>query len=118
MQQWDALECYVKVPQIVGMLMCKIFIECLRNKLLFCYIIPNPKLNFGNFCIPLLSLLYEDVFVKLVMSHALYQGTTELHFLYVWRAKSCLDLLQSLKQFFINVSYHILVASLTLMALF
>ena len=28
----------------------------------------------------------------------------------------CLDWLQSLKQFFINVSYHILVASLTLMA--
>ena len=28
------------------------------------------------------------------------------------------DWLQSLKQFFINVSYHILVASLTLMALF
>ena len=28
-----------------------------------------------------------------------------------------LDWLQSLKQFFINVSYHILVASLTLMAL-
>ena len=30
----------------------------------------------------------------------------------------CLDWLQSLKQFFTNVSYHILVASLTLMALF
>ena len=29
-----------------------------------------------------------------------------------------LDWLQSLKQFFINVSHHILVASLTLMALF
>ena len=29
-----------------------------------------------------------------------------------------LDWLQSLKQFFIDVSYHILVASLTLMALF
>ena len=29
-----------------------------------------------------------------------------------------IDWLQSLKQFFINVSYHILVASLTLMALF
>ena len=29
-----------------------------------------------------------------------------------------LDWLKSLKQFFINVSYHILVASLTLMALF
>ena len=29
-----------------------------------------------------------------------------------------LDWLQSLKQFFINVSYHILVASLTLMAMF
>ena len=29
-----------------------------------------------------------------------------------------LDWLQSLEQFFINVSYHILVASLTLMALF
>ena len=29
-----------------------------------------------------------------------------------------LDWLQSLKQFFINVSYHILVASLTMMALF
>ena len=28
-----------------------------------------------------------------------------------------IDWLQSLKQFFINVSYHILVASLTLMAL-
>ena len=32
-------------------------------------------------------------------------------------AHSFLDWLQSLKQFFINVSYHILVASLTLMAL-
>ena len=31
---------------------------------------------------------------------------------------SNLDWLQSLKQFFINVSYHILAASLTLMALF
>ena len=31
---------------------------------------------------------------------------------------SSVDWLQSLKQFFINVSYHILVASLTLMALF
>ena len=30
---------------------------------------------------------------------------------------SSIDWLQSLKQFFINVSYHILVASLTLMAL-
>ena len=30
----------------------------------------------------------------------------------------CLDWLQSLKQFFINMSYHILLASLTLMALF
>ena len=30
---------------------------------------------------------------------------------------STVDWLQSLKQFFINVSYHILVASLTLMAL-
>ena len=29
-----------------------------------------------------------------------------------------LDWLESLKQFFINVSYHILVASLSLMALF
>ena len=29
-----------------------------------------------------------------------------------------IDWLQSLKQFFTNVSYHILVASLTLMALF
>ena len=29
-----------------------------------------------------------------------------------------LDWLQSLKQFFINVPYHIIVASLTLMALF
>ena len=29
-----------------------------------------------------------------------------------------IDCLQSLKHFFINVSYHILVASLTLMALF
>ena len=29
-----------------------------------------------------------------------------------------IDWLQSLKQFFINVSYHILVAGLTLMALF
>ena len=29
-----------------------------------------------------------------------------------------LDWLQSIKQFFINVSYHILVASLILMALF
>ena len=32
--------------------------------------------------------------------------------------RSLLNWLQSLKQFFINVSYHILVASLTLMALF
>ena len=32
-----------------------------------------------------------------------------------WRSK--IDWLQSLKQFFINVSYHILVASPTLMAL-
>ena len=32
--------------------------------------------------------------------------------------RSNVDWLQSLKQFFINVSYHILVASLTLMALF
>ena len=34
------------------------------------------------------------------------------------RAAIQLDWLQSLKRFFINVSYHILVASLTLMALF
>ena len=33
------------------------------------------------------------------------------------RTVNCVDWLQSLKQFFINVSYHILVASLTLMAL-
>ena len=33
------------------------------------------------------------------------------------RVHALLDWLQSLKQFFINVSYHILVASLTLMAL-
>ena len=33
-------------------------------------------------------------------------------------SKICLDWLQSLKRFFINVSYHILVASLTPMALF
>ena len=31
---------------------------------------------------------------------------------------SCVDWLQSLKQFFINVSYHVLAASLTLTALF
>ena len=42
----------------------------------------------------------------------------------ITRAFAALDIdeglhwLQSLKQFFINVSYHILVASLTLMALF
>ena len=34
------------------------------------------------------------------------------------RIPYALDWLQALKQFFINVSYHILVASLTLMALF
>ena len=34
------------------------------------------------------------------------------------RACLLIDWLQSLKQFFINASYHILVASLTLMALF
>ena len=34
------------------------------------------------------------------------------------RGRYLLDWLQSLKQLFINVSYHILVASLTLMALF
>ena len=33
-------------------------------------------------------------------------------------AECCLDWLQSLKHFFINVSYHILVASLTLVARF
>ena len=32
--------------------------------------------------------------------------------------RACIDWLQSLKQFFINVSYHILVACLSLMALF
>ena len=37
---------------------------------------------------------------------------------YVTLVLTDLDWLQSLKQFFINVSYHILVASLTLMALF
>ena len=37
--------------------------------------------------------------------------------LFFW-IDNILDWLQSLKQFFINVSYHILVASLTLMALF
>ena len=35
-----------------------------------------------------------------------------------YRVDAQVDWLQSLKQFFINVSYHILVASLTLMALF
>ena len=37
---------------------------------------------------------------------------------YLEAVHSVLDWLQSLKQFFINVSHHILVASLTLMALF
>ena len=35
-----------------------------------------------------------------------------------WFSGFQLDWLQSLKHFFINVSYHILVANLTLMALF
>ena len=35
----------------------------------------------------------------------------------MFRFETTVDWLQSLKQFFINVSYHILVASLTLMAL-
>ena len=35
-----------------------------------------------------------------------------------WSFEMIVDWLQSLKQFFINVPYHILVASLTLMALF
>ena len=39
-----------------------------------------------------------------------------IFFLY-FSARICLDWLQSLKQFFINVSYHILVASLTMMPL-
>ena len=36
----------------------------------------------------------------------------------MWHFIRILDWLQSLKQFFINVPYHILVDSLTLMALF
>ena len=36
----------------------------------------------------------------------------------LYRVRYNIDLLQSLKQFFINVLYNILVASLTLMALF
>ena len=42
------------------------------------------------------------------------------HYVLVFRYNvgPIIDWLQSLKQFFINVSYHVLVASLTLMALF
>ena len=42
------------------------------------------------------------------------KATTVVHFILT----SLLDWLKSLKQFFINVSYHMLVASLALMALF
>ena len=45
--------------------------------------------------------------IRYVTSLTVYFGST-----------SNLDWLQSLKQFFINVSFHILVDSLTLMALF
>ena len=47
----------------------------------------------------------------------------KVNILYLYLSVICfsgtyIDWLQSIKQFFINVSYHILVASLTLMALF
>ena len=45
-----------------------------------------------------------------------HEKLRRFHILYL--SHGCIDWLQSLKQVFINVSYHILLASLTLMALF
>ena len=55
------------------------------------------------------------------ISHAFCMCYSKIEFskdLYTIIDQTVLDWLQSLKQFFINVSYYILVASLTLMALF
>ena len=51
---------------------------------------------------------------RIIMNFISWCGGSGTQFL----TYSCLYLLQSLKQFFINVSYHILVATLTPMALF
>ena len=50
------------------------------------------------------------------MSYTVYAQSNEQPITLTTRL--ALDWLQSFKQFFINVSYHIFVASLTLMALF
>ena len=54
-----------------------------------------------------------------LMDYLPYWRTVKMHISYKNRIyPTALDWLQSIKQIFINVSYNILVASLTLMALF
>ena len=58
-----------------------------------------------------------DHYNNILMGH--YNNILMGHyFASICLSKGMLDWLQSLKQFFINVLYHILVASLTPMALF
>ena len=57
-------------------------------------------------------MIYEEKFSSLLLKND--KHIEELHSAL---KRSNIDWLQALKQFFINVSYHILVASLTLMAL-
>ena len=60
-----------------------------------------------------------SLLVKMIISFEfLHPFTFPCYLEYFHEAADPLDWLQSLKQFFINVSYHMLVASLTLMALF
>ena len=58
------------------------------------------------------GLKYMDLCYILAIEHR-RAANAQIH-----EVGTSIDWLQSLKQFFINVPYHILVASLTLMALF
>ena len=58
------------------------------------------------------------VFSDNLLIHSGHRHIYDLSFILLENCECYTDWLLSLKQFFINVSYHILVASLTLMALF
>ena len=72
-----------------------------------------------QFCL-LLSLLFFLFQKKKKIGRRTNPGPTRgyLSRVAISKSRCTLDWLQSLKQFFMKVSYHILVASLTLMALF
>ena len=81
----------------------------------------NKKEYFGANAKVLLGIVLNlDVLILLrdVCMYYTLCTNEQIKIIFISFSEDRLDWLQSLKQFFINVSYHVLVASLILMALF